>query len=304
MVRIYYVLFKITLLVAGTFLISRQEQTHNKKFADAETTVQCRIKDPITEEILSRNTSLCPCYQSYPDSGRWTNRKPYWKFRGCPSRLYNSSDALKCLSGMTIYVAGHSVARQYGFSLLQLLGGNAIDRNARKALCSKTMLDLESACHKVFNDVTIKYLFLHYMDGFNYSSRGGFPYLFANASSVLGGSNAASMNTPNDVRSIAGETGELYPADVCTSFDNIKDCYALFFTNSTKNDILIFQLGGPDAISSKVIDVHRWARESAETFASNLRDTFKGQVVRVTTTPTHFERRHSTALRKEMEKTL
>lgn len=280
-------------------MLSHEEQIH---INNSEITT-CRIKDPISGLFLKRNVTSCPCHQSYPDSGRWTNQKPYWKFRGCPSRLFNSSDALNCLSGRTVYIAGHSVTRQYGFTLLQLLGGDAIDRNAQKALCSKSMLDLKSACHRLFKDVTIKYLFLHYMDGFNYSTRGGFPYVFANASS--GSSLLLNRSTPNEVRSMfAGEeTGELYPTDVCTPFDSVKDCYTYFFANSTKKDVFIFQLGGPYAFSSKVIDVERWARESAKAFAANLRDTFKGQVVRVTTTPTHFERQHSSGIRKQLEET-
>lgn len=211
------------------------------------------------------------CLVSYPLNGTFLKAPPYWRYENCDSRSYNRSDANICLANRTIYFIGISTTRQMAFDLSSLLGGLGVDsRDKQKEKCAKVSDKWADSCHEnLSNNIAIKYLFFHWMDGFNYTSRGGFPYFLNKTHTKL--------NTPNEVLSEAGEP-EAYPFDMCTSFDT-SDCIKSFLLDSKPKDILIFSVGGPYGTHSKVVNFTEYLVESAKPFRKYLNSYFHGHFI-------------------------
>jgi hypothetical protein len=103
---------------------------------------------------------------------------PYWKERDCPTNYaFEANSTQSCLDGRTIYIIGVSTARQFGFSTIAMMGGEEVSRQEQMLRCSKMANREAESCCQTYNGVTIKDLFLNYLDGFDYSDRGGFSYL-------------------------------------------------------------------------------------------------------------------------------
>ena len=271
------------------------------------------------------------CHRELPSKkGQWREEIPYWQTEGCINYPYNQSAAYSCLKGRTIYVIGNSIARQYGFAIYQLLGGETYDRQQQKQSCLKSGLLWES-CEQTYSDIKIKHLFLLYMDGFDYKERNGFPYFryqsidndkilydhsrsghfvdaiqHINSSDVLG-------NTPDDYA--VGSKGTWKEIeDNCEGW-TVRDCLKSFFNGSTENDILIFSIGMMQVVAYngmmvgfKVdpLDNKSWLTASAVNFKAHLAATFKGHVFRVTMAQAnpHMNRHHWTDSLREADNIL
>ena len=247
------------------------------------------------------------CHRELPAHGKWREESPYWQTEGCPNQPYNQTAAYSCLKGRTIYIVGNSIARHYGFAIYQLLGGDIYDRQQEKKSCLKNGLLWES-CHQTYKDVSIKHLFLLYMDGFDYKDRNGFPYfryqsldndkiLYDHSRSghyndAIGkhiNSSDVQGNTPDDYA--AGSRGTWKEIeDNCEGW-NVRECLRSFFNGSTENDILIFSIGMMQVVAynGQMVGFHvnqldnkSWLIASAVNFKAHLAATFKGQVFRVT----------------------
>jgi hypothetical protein len=95
----------------------------------------------------------------------------------CSSNSFEMNSTAECLSGRTVYVLGISTARQFIFSLSSLLGDNDVDRLHQKSIC-KPKSFFSDDCSRSIKGIKIKYKYFDFMDGFDYSERGGFPFLF------------------------------------------------------------------------------------------------------------------------------
>jgi len=198
---------------------------------------------------------------------------PYWKLKGCVVDAFDQANTSTCFKDRTVYVIGISTARQYAFHLLEMLGGNSINRETQKKLCPKDGVVWDSSCTQTIQGVTLKFLFLHYMDGFNYTGRGGFPYYPHKSNDTL-------PSDPNELKETYGEE-KFYPYDSCSG-QSIRSCLSTFFANSTESDVLIFSLGYVYGMQSNIINMQSWLRSSAAGFRANLAATFNGIVFRVT----------------------
>lgn len=117
--------------------------------------------------------SFDKCLREFPaHTGAWSdNEPPYWKLSGCKNQVFDMNQTIQCMQGRTFYVIGISTARQFAFQLVEMLGGANVPRLEQKELCPKQDNTWGSSCHNEFAGVKIRYLFMHYMDGFNYSRK-------------------------------------------------------------------------------------------------------------------------------------
>lgn len=179
---------------------------------------------------------------------------PYWQLPHCHNQAFDIDDTKKCLFNRTIYIIGNSVARQSAFNILEMMGSSEVSRTDQKKQCPKHETTWDDSCHQEFEHVKIKYLFLQFFDGYNYTDRNGFPYYrVKNNEPDINGSYWSTqkleigwyiddsghnitkyMNEPNDEK--------LYKEDNCIS-KQTKNCLQNFFKDSKSNDILIFTLG-------------------------------------------------------------
>lgn len=93
---------------------------------------------------------------------------------GCKSnntRIFDRNATETCIKGRTIYAIGNSVGRQALFGVLEMLGGETVKRENQKDLCEKHETFLGDSCHNEWAGVKLKYLFLQFMDGYNYSGK-------------------------------------------------------------------------------------------------------------------------------------
>lgn len=211
------------------------------------------------------------CFQ-YPARGTWLGRAPWWKVKGCATRAFDGDATAQCLSNKTLYIIGISTARQFAFSIMQTMGAEEITRQAQKALCALNSQHWEPTCRQEYRGVKIKFLFLSYMDGFDYSHRGGFPYHFK---PPIGAHHHSNFN-----EAIGNATDEvaLHPHDGCSMFKTVRLCLQNFYANSSNNDVTIFQMGlGQFSETSKVVDLDAWLRDSAVAFRAHITATFRGQ---------------------------
>ncbi len=151
-----------------------------------------------------------------------------------------------------------------------------------------------------YSRTKIKYLHLQYIDGFDYSTRGGFPYLMTVHSShehfhLL---NKSKVNSPTDV-----QPWWQNPTDSCTNSSDTASCLKTFFAGSTANDVLIFSVGLSYAFNlpNKAIDIHAWLKDSTVHFKRNLDSIFKGHVFRVSLSQTTKRDAFHTPLLQEVD---
>eukprot|EP01038_Epipyxis_sp_PR26KG_P011229 gene11229-15069_t len=211
------------------------------------------------------------CNYKIPTEGTWLNAPPYWLANGCRNQLFSPQSAAKCMKGRTLYAIGNSVGRQYAFGLMELLGGTTVKREGQRDICPKHETFWGDSCHDEFADVKFKYLFLQFMDGFNYTDRGGFPFLKHEENFPI------LPNTPNE----AMGKEAFWADDNCINMD-VRKCLQIFFNGSTDNDVLMFTLGMSYATDNDIIDVNSWGQNSAAAFRGHLDSTFPGRVFHVT----------------------
>jgi len=252
---------------------------------------------------LVLNLLLCSsqrwCHRDWPAKGRWKEDPPYWEPDGCPNMPFGQVETAKCMQGRTLYVIGNSVARQAAFGMVEMLGGSSVKRENQRDMCPKHETFWGDSCHQEYASVKIRYLFLQFMDGFNYTTRNGFPYFRRNQTDTNTTTAAATYG-----RVPAALTPDFYAPGSMWADDNCihqltRTCFAAFFNESKKDDVLLFTLGmsygfWPDErknINNKErIDVRAWLTASAVNFKAHLAATFKGQVFRVTLAQLHKQR--------------
>mmetsp|Transcript_11682 Transcript_11682/g.12599 ORF Transcript_11682/g.12599 Transcript_11682/m.12599 type:complete len:491 (+) Transcript_11682:114-1586(+) len=216
------------------------------------------------------------CHRLFPSAGgTWLDLPPYWipNCRQNETRVFDHRATAKCLKGRTVYAMGNSVGRQSLFGILEMLGGATVKRENQRDLCEKHETYWGDSCHNEYAGVKLKYLFLQYIDGFNYSDRGGFPYL----TEIDKYDRFHLPDTVNDATGV--ET--VWPIDGCVQI-NMRHCLERFFQNATSNDIVIMTFGLPYAVQSDMIDFTSWLSASAASFRANLMAVFPGKIFRFT----------------------
>lgn len=232
------------------------------------------------------------CHLEYPSNGFWLDKTPYWQpnITGCP--VYSPFDlnsTQKCLKGRTIYVMGNSIQRQLLFGVLEMLGGLEVDRTGQKLQCPKLAVNWGDTCRSEFRGINLRYLYLQWMDGWDYGTRGGFSFIKEPYKQRF-----KNLNNSNQILKLAKEK-IIYHEDGCLGSD-IKRCLQSFFSNATSYDVLIFGMGFPYAnlprvtghISpTKVIDQLAWAYNAALAFRENINVIFpqNGSIFRQTLSP-------------------
>ena len=217
------------------------------------------------------------CLKNGTQVGRWINENPFWKVGNCSTRSFSKNDTISCLSGRTIYAIGSSIARQMIFGIMELLGAPVVPRGVQKKLCEKHATEWDDACHQNYKNVSVKFLYIQFLDGYNYSSRGGFPYTKNRHDSFR-------FDTPGPLANKAKEE-KFYEEDNCID-RNMSTCLLSFLNNSNDEDILIVSVGlaySARVNPSKYIDLDRWLTDSAIAFRENIYNSqFKGTIFRVT----------------------
>lgn len=223
------------------------------------------------------------CRRTLPSEGVYMQEPPYFIPKYCPTpHRFDEASSQRCLKNRTVYVMGNSIARQFLFNTVEILGGEAVDREDQKRYCPKIETNWDSnSCHKEYKDVRFKFLFFRYMDGFFYKDRGGFPFL-TKVDTYNTAPNKLPLH-PNDVTPPANHI----LADNCIHEDT-KTCLKNFFHDAKKDDILLFSLGfGYCEQASDSIDYEAWLRASASAFRSNLQEVFPGVVFRINNPQVH-----------------
>jgi len=225
------------------------------------------------------------CHKTLPAEGEWLDFPPYWIPKNCYMRkdinVFDEESTQRCLKGRTVYTIGNSVARQMLFGLVQMLGGEYVKRSDQRDLCPKHETTWSDSCHEEYANVKLKYLFIQFIDGFNYTDLGGFPY-------IKNSSNFTKLpSTPQEIADINGEDLKFWIDDNCI-MHQMKSCLQNFFRNATKNDILIFSAGMSYALDWKQsnIDIENWLRHSALQFHEYIKAIFPGKVFRFTNSQT------------------
>jgi hypothetical protein len=245
------------------------------------------------------------CNREFPiKDGVWGDSPPYWQQpRPCQNQAFDVEDTRKCLKGRTVYAIGNSIGRQAPFGLVEMLGGDAVQRENQRDQCPKHSMTWEDSCHSEIAGVKLKYIYLQFPDGINYAERNGFPffrYQAANGEWHTGKQVCKDKASPDGAHNVeycdnahdlnadhAFPLGRL--EDNCIN-EVTRDCFARFFHGSTERDILIFTLGmifamdfdGKEPDLSPGIDYKAWLLSQAAAFKGHLAATFKGQVFRVT----------------------
>jgi hypothetical protein len=226
------------------------------------------------------------CLKSLPHPGLFSPHPPYFSPKECPRpRKFEERDAVQCLMNRTVYVMGNSIARQYMFNILELIGGATVQREGQKKLCPKHETKWDASCMEEFRGVKMRFLFFRYMDGFNYKDRGGFPF-------IKGRLNNATETLPDDADQVMPKTSH-EKIDNCVYYVNthpgssVEQCIQKFWNGATKDDILIFQLGFAfcEQENSEHIDYMAWLRHSAIAFKTNLLKNFPGTIFRINNAP-------------------
>ena len=237
------------------------------------------------------------CHREWPEHGRWTWEPPYWETEGCPNQPFGKAATIKCLKGRTMYFIGNSVGRQGAFGTVEMLGGAEVKRENQRDACPKHETTWDDSCHREFEGVKIRYLFLQFMDGFNYSDRHGFPYYrWRGASNEWQtGRLPVGMNVSGHTVGGHGHSPAEYPGDQeywvddnCILHDT-RECLGRFFNGSSADDVLVFTLGMSYPLHSVAeeqaaayrnvsVDSRAWLLASAASFRAHVAATFKGQV--------------------------
>jgi hypothetical protein len=237
------------------------------------------------------------CHRQWPSPGQWKDQPPFWQPNNCKgtNQEFGPVQTKACMKGRTLYTIGNSIGRQAAFGMVEMLGGATVKRENQRDECPKHETTWGDSCHQDFADVKIKYLFMQFMDGFDYTNRNGFPY-FRQKDAVTGEeftgymmdknlTNPRRVNKPFDVKEIEGQTW--WADDNCIQHTT-RTCLKEFFKDSKEEDILIFTLGmsylvfpeGPGKTLGGV-DTQQWLRASASAFRAHIASVFKGQVYHV-----------------------
>ena len=123
-----YFFFLFLLVAKWNFICFRSLEVNAQESSDA------------IHPELSYSTETESCLRVYPSEGTWleTNSPPFYQPRNCPQMIaFEKQDIINCLKDRTVFVIGHSVARQFAFATLTLLGEGSVDRNNQKAMCEK-----------------------------------------------------------------------------------------------------------------------------------------------------------------------
>lgn len=224
--------------------------------------------------FIASSSEPSTCNKAFPTQGTWLRDLPLWKQKDCPAQAFDINSTEACLAGRTLYVIGISTARQIAFSTMTALGGEAVDRVTQKTLCPLNGQVWGDSCHQSLKGVNIKFLYLNYMDGFNYTDRGGFPFILKESPLY---SASKHYNNANEAKDEAKEVA-LYPADFCTE-RHTHACFAEFFEASKPEDLLVFNVGYSYAVPTSIIDNQAWIADAAKHFHENIRRTFRGKHV-------------------------
>ena len=261
-----------------------------------------------------RNSGQCRwCNREYPSKdGVWAPFPPYWQFPGkCTNQAFDIDDTRKCLTGRTVYAIGNSVSRQALFNLIEMLGGDPVSREGQRDQCPKVKTEWGDSCHNEYAGVKLKHLFLQYMDGLNYTDRGGFPYFRYKTHGEDGwttGKLEHSHSLPSGEvvsryyghpRDINADLWEPYLDGSCVDQD-MSECLKDYFAGSTERDIVVLTLGmahgyfmHTQSSHNPSIDHAHWLVQTARTFRKHLAASFKGQVFRITHGEFHAEGREA-----------
>jgi hypothetical protein len=130
------------------------------------------------------------CHRDWPTTeGVWSDEAPFWTSSpSCPNRAFDEKATVDCLKGRTVYTMGNSIGRQALYGILEMLGGASVKREDQRDMCPKHETTWDDSCHNEFAGVKLRYLFMQYMNGFNYNKgvahrkdlSGGFPYFDLN----------------------------------------------------------------------------------------------------------------------------
>jgi hypothetical protein len=156
------------------------------------------------------------------------------------------------------------------FTAAHMLGKPLVSDENQKITCKS------SSCEMTHSNVTFKYLSFQWMDGYNYSSRGGFPFIRfrSTPSDVLD----ASYSNAQDLTFMDAFTR----SDYCIKKDT-KSCLSDFFGDSKANDVLLFCLGmAYHRMFNEAIDMPAWLAHSAIAFKRYISELFNGIVIRFT----------------------
>ena len=236
------------------------------------------------------NENLCNRVWPVGNGSLWKDERPFYQSPQCTGlQSFPPRDSRRCMRNRTIYAIGNSIGRQAAFGMVEMLGGNPTNRNEQKQLCPKHETTWDASCvTKVGEGTTIKSLYLQWMDGFNYSSRGGFPFFRSIQSPLPASPDVVSPNA--------------YLADDNCVHSSTRDCLRRFFANSTQDDVLIFSVGMSytrvgawdekrfewrmkTSEEAAAVDMEAWLRASALAFQQHLAGTFAGKVFRQTLSP-------------------
>ena len=239
------------------------------------------------------------CHREWPEKGLWTWEPPYWQTDGCPNQPFGKDATAKCLKGRTIYFIGNSVGRQGAFGIVEMLGGAGVKRENQRDSCPKHETTWDDSCHSEFAGVKIRYLFLQFMDGFNYADRHGFPFYrwrdennkwktgrLPVGLNVSGHTVGGNGYTPAEY----ADGQEFWIDDNCI-LHNTRECLGRFFNGSTTNDVLVVTLGMSYPLHSVEeeqaavfrnvsVETRAWLLASATSFRAHLAASFRGQVFR------------------------
>lgn len=243
------------------------------------------------------------CHRDWPAPGVWKHEAPYWQSLKCPNnQAFGKIETEKCLKNRTVYVIGNSVARQAAFGFVEMLGGDTVKRENQRDMCPKHETTWGDSCHQEFAGVKFKYLFLQFMDGFNYTDRHGFPFFRqknVDTDELYTGklhSECDIFGSCSNVSSVAVTPDYFTPgsfwADDNCMLQNTRQCLREFFIDSKSEDILIFTLGmsyqkelDTAKLAANSLDTRSWLMSSAANFKAHIAATFKGQTFRVTLAP-------------------
>ena len=217
--------------------------------------------------------------------GTWLRNPPFWKPRDANPRLFDKCHCKNCFQGRHLYVLGVSTARELMFHMVELLGGPKVNRQEQKSLCPYS----QPWCTLSEQGVNMTFAYFDYMDGFDYTGRGGFPFLFTKTKKKYDKGNNAEEIACNDAEQCLKKGGEKIPWPEGMQRPNPAIFLKNFFKESTKNDVLYMNLGLIYATRSKIVDFQSWLIDSAEKFKILLPKVFPGHVVWSTVPQLHQE---------------
>lgn len=92
------------------------------------------------------------CRRTLPSEGAFMDEPPYYFPKYCPTpNRFDEASSERCLKNRTVYVMGNSIARQFLFNTVEILGGEAVDRENQKRYCPKLEVNWDAnSCRKEY----------------------------------------------------------------------------------------------------------------------------------------------------------